>query len=155
MPSQSLTQPKTSTRYLEEALQLSPLLDVAHQQLGHAYLPKGLHAEAIAALERATEMSGGRDAAHLAYAHAVTGDTTAARRILTGLLSAPGPATEPFGLALAYVGLGEVDEAFRWLERGFDAGAPFMHATRVTPAFQPLHGDRRWQAVLRRMKLAL
>jgi hypothetical protein len=91
----------------------------------------------------------------LAYAHAVTGDTTAARRILADLLATPGPATEPFGLALAYVGLGEVDEAFRWLERGFDARAPFMHATRVTPAFQPLHRDRRWQALLQRMNQAL
>jgi TolB-like protein/DNA-binding SARP family transcriptional activator len=148
-------QPDEAIRYLDEALQLSPLLDVAHQQLGHAYLQKGLHAEAIAALERATEMSGGRDAAHLAYAHAVTGDTIAARRILANLLATPGPATEPFGLALAYVGLGDIDEAFRWLERGFDARAPFMHATRTTAAFQPLHSDHRWQDVLRRMNLPL
>lgn len=147
-------QPDEAVRYLEEALQLSPLLDVAHQQLGHAYLQKGLRSNAIAALERATELSGGRDAAHLAYAHAVTGDTAAARRILTNLLT-PGSATEPFGLAMAYVGLGDVDEAFRWLEHGFDTRAPFMHATRVTPAFEPLHDDRRWQVVLRRMKQAL
>jgi TolB-like protein/DNA-binding SARP family transcriptional activator len=148
-------QPDDAIRYLEEALQLSPLLDIAYQQLGHAYLQKGLHAEAIAALERATEMSGGRDAAHLAYAHAVAGDTIAARRILANLLAAPGPATEPFGLALAYAGLGDIDEAFRWLERGFDIRAPFMHATRITPSFQLLHSDSRWQDVLRRMNLAL
>jgi adenylate cyclase len=148
-------QPDEAIRYLEEALQLSPLLDVAHQQLGHAYLQKGLHAEAITALERATEMSGGRDAAHLAYAYAVAGDTASARRILADIIATPGPATEPFGLALIYVGLGEADEAFRWLERGFEARAPFMHATRVTPAFQPLHSDSRWQDVLRRMNQAL
>lgn len=147
--------PDEAIHYLEEALLLSPHLDVAHQQLGHAYLQKGLYTEAVAALERATELSGGRDAAHLAYAHAVAGDTAAARRALTDVLTTPGPATEPFGLALAYVGLGDVDEAFRLLERGLEVRAPFMHAARVTPGFEALHGDPRWQNLLRRMNQSL
>jgi TolB-like protein/DNA-binding SARP family transcriptional activator len=149
-------QPDQAIHYLQEALQLSPLLDVSHQQLGHAYLQKGMYGEAIAALRRATELSGGRDAAQLAYAFAVAGDRTAATAILQDLTDPANRAfTQPFGIAMAYTGLGDLDAAFRWLEHGYERRAPFMHAIKVMPAFDPLHADPRWGRLLRRMNLQL
>jgi tetratricopeptide (TPR) repeat protein len=65
--------PDDAIRHLRETLELAPELDVLHQQLGHAYLQKGMPGEAVAAMRRAAELSGPRDAAQLAYVLAVTG----------------------------------------------------------------------------------
>jgi hypothetical protein len=60
----------------------------------------------------------------------------------------------PFHLAMAYAGLGDVDAAFRWLERGYDERASFMDGVKVTPAFDVLRSDPRWERLLSRMGLA-
>jgi hypothetical protein len=39
------------------------------------------------------------------------------------------------------------------LEHGFAARASFMDGVKITPAFDPLHGDARWTMLLRRMGL--
>ena len=146
--------PADAIRPLTEALTLSPDLDLAYQQLGHAHLQAGRHAQAIAALQRAAALSGIRDSAHLAYAYAVTGRRADAQRIVRALTEpSAGRYIPPFHLALAYVGLGDVDAAFAWLERGYTERGSFMDGLAVTPAFTPLHGDPRWRPLLRRMHL--
>ena len=148
-------QPDLAIPVLLEALELGPELDLVHQQLGHAYLQKGMAAEAIAAFRRASELSGMRDTAHLAYAHAVTGAPSEARRILQALLDpAEHRVVLPFHLAMAYAGLGDVDAAFQWLERGYEERASFMDGVKVTPAFDVLRSDARWGRLLSRMGLA-
>ena len=135
-------------------MEFGPELDLVHQQLGHAYVQKGMLAEAIIALRRAAELSGERDSAHLAYAYALMGARSDAERIVHALLD---PAEHrdvlPFHLALAYAGLGDVDAAFGWLERGYTERASFMDGVKVTPAFEGLHSDPRWQGLLTRMGL--
>jgi adenylate cyclase len=148
-------QPDRAIPALREAMELGPELDLVHQQLGHAYLQKGMSREAIASLRRAAELSGDRDSAHLAYVYAVTGARSDAERIVQALLD---PAQHrdvlPFHLAMAYAGLGDVDAAFRWLERGYDERASFMDGVKVTPAFDVLRSDPRWERLLSRMGLA-
>jgi tetratricopeptide (TPR) repeat protein len=139
---------------LRHVLEVNPESDVAYQQLGHAYLQKGMHREAIAALRQAAGLSGARDALHLAYAYAVTGAETEARRILAELVDGPRVADFlPFHIAMAYAGLADIDRAFEWLERGYADKAAFMDGVKITPAFDPLHSDSRWGDLLRRMGL--
>ncbi len=146
--------PDDAIRHLRDTLELSPDSDLAYQQLGHAYLQKGMHGEAVAALHQAAALSGARDAAHLAYAYAVTGDAAAARRIVQDLVDLQAnPNVAPFHIAMAYAGLGETDPAFAWLERGYDERAAFMDGVKITPAFDSLHVDPRWGGLLRRMGL--
>jgi TolB-like protein/Tfp pilus assembly protein PilF len=148
-------QPDRAIAVLREALEFGPELDLVHQQLGHAYLQKGMSREAIASFRHAAELTGVRDRAHLAYAHAVTGARAEAEGIVLALLD-PAEYRDvlPFHLALAYAGLGDVDAAFRWLERGYDERASFMDGVRITPAFDVLRSDPRWTQLLRRMRLA-
>ena len=54
---------------------------------------------------------------------------------------------------MAYSGLGQVDEAFRWLDRGYDERASFMVGVGVAAAFSPLHHDPRWGRLLAKMGL--
>ena len=146
--------PDDAIRSLQETLELNPQSDLAYQQLGHAYLQKGMHREAVAALRQAAGLSGARDTAHLAYALAVAGDHVEARRIVRELCDPASHATIlPFHIAMAHAGLGDVDEAFRWLERGYAERAAFMDGVKITPAFDTLHGDARWASLLRQMGL--
>jgi hypothetical protein len=55
---------------------------------------------------------------------------------------------------MAFAGLGDVDAAFGWLERGYDERASFMDGVKVTPAFDILRADPRWERLLSRMGLA-
>ena len=56
-------------------------------------------------------------------------------------------------VAKAYVGLGDADAAFRWLERGYAERAAQMRTIEVTPAFDPVHADPRWARLLGRMAI--
>jgi serine/threonine protein kinase/tetratricopeptide (TPR) repeat protein len=146
--------PDDAIRALHEALELAPHLDLAYQQLGHAYLQLDMPTEAIDALRRAADLNGPRDSAHLAYGYAVTGQRTEAMRILEQLLAQPDcQYLLPFHVAMVCTGLGNTDEAFQWLERGYAEHASFMDGVKVTPAFDLLHGDPRWARLLRRMNL--
>jgi TolB-like protein/Tfp pilus assembly protein PilF len=152
----SRREPDRAIPYLRDALELNPQLSLARQQLGHAYLQKGMAAEAVAEFERAAALSGLRDSAQLAYAYAVTGRRGEAQAIVRTLLrSSERRYLPPFGVALAYVGLGDADAAFRWLERAYAEHAAGMDTIAITPAFAPLHGDPRWGDLLRRMGLGL
>lgn len=141
-------------RVLEETLELDPRLDLAHQLLGHAYLQKGKTEEAIASMGRAAALSGPRDSAQLAYVHAIAGDDEEARRVLARLREG-GRRLDLLGfhLAMAYAGLGEADEAFRWLETAYEQHASFMNLLGVTTGFESVRADPRFGDLLRRMGL--
>jgi len=146
--------PDEAIAALTHSIDLNPQADLAWQQLGHAYLLKGQRAEAIAALQKAAVLSGLRDSAQLAYAYAVTGDPTTARRIVREILATSDTRyIPPYHIAMAYAGLGEFDEAFRWLEQAYAERASFTGGAKVTAAFAPLHTDPRWRPLLAKMGL--
>src|SRR5215207_1249690 len=139
---------------LTHTLDINPQADLVWQQLGEAYLLKGRNPDAIAAFRRAAELSGVRDSAQLAYAYAVTGDRATAQRIVRDIVaSSPTRYVPPFHVAMAYAGLGQVDTALDWLERGYDERASFMGGIKVTTAFKPLHGNPRWARLVAKMRL--
>jgi len=145
--------PDLAIRSLKEALELNPGLDLSYQQLGHAYLQKKMYPEALDALRRAAALSGARDSAHLAYAYAVAGQRQEAGKILRTLLDTSRHRyVPPFHIAVAYAGLGDVDEAFRWLERSYEEHGSFMGAVKAETAFESLHDDPRWPSLLRRVR---
>jgi TolB-like protein/DNA-binding SARP family transcriptional activator/Flp pilus assembly protein TadD len=148
--------PDDAIRTLAPVLDLYPQSDLAHQQLGHAYLLKGMGPQALTALRRAAALTGPRDSAQLAYALAVTGDAAEAEQILRALLAPArrGGGALPYHIAMAYAGLGDRDAAFGWLDRGYAERASFMAGVKVDPGFARLHADPRWPGLLRRMALA-
>ena len=149
----NMQQPDRAIDNLRQALELSPQMDLAWQQLGHAWLQKGRPAEAIDAFEHAAALSGTRDSLHLAYALAVGGRTGDARRILADLTATGHADNMAYHFALAATGLGDFDQAFAWLERGFDERGSFMVGANIDPALAQLRTDPRWSTVLRRMRL--
>lgn len=62
--------------------------------------------------------------------------------------------TDPDVFVTAYLGLGDKDQAFAWLEKGYAQHSNLMTTLKVDPVFDPLRGDPRFQDLLRRVGLA-
>jgi hypothetical protein len=57
----------------------------------------------------------------------------------------------PYTIAGIYIWIGETDEAFAWLERGYRERDPRMLALKADPGFDPLRSDPRFDDLLRRI----
>jgi TolB-like protein/DNA-binding winged helix-turn-helix (wHTH) protein/Flp pilus assembly protein TadD len=126
----------------------------AHYVLGETFVQKRMYREAVAELQKATELSGGSTAfnANLAYAYALSGRGNEAERILSALKnqSRNGFSNAP-EIALVYVGLDQKDQAMAWLEKAFEER--FNPWVLMRPAFDPLRIDPRFQDLLHRIGL--
>ena len=148
----SMRRPDQAITHLREALTLEPMFSLAHSQIGHAYLQKGMPAEAITEFEAGARIGSPSDKAHLAYGYAMAGRREDAMAILVNLES-PGHHPPAFQLALAYVGLGDHNEAFRWLEQAREEHDPWLTTVNIDRAFDPLRVDLRFGAIVRSMGL--
>jgi tetratricopeptide (TPR) repeat protein len=143
-----------AVRCLQEALALSPGFSYARGHLGHAWLLQHRHEEALAEFRQAVVTGAASDRAQLAYAYAVTDQRAAALDIVRDLLAPErGQYAPPLHMAMAYVGLGDPDEAFGWLERAVDEHDPHVLGLNIIPAFRPLHPDPRFRALVQRIGL--
>ncbi|MGH9721026.1 MAG: tetratricopeptide repeat protein, partial [Bryobacteraceae bacterium] len=59
----------------------------------------------------------------------------------------------PVSVAQIYLGLGDHDRAFEWLEKGYRARDATMTALGVEPAYDPIRGDPRFRSLVRRLNL--
>jgi serine/threonine-protein kinase len=88
----------------------------------------------------------------LAQAYAAAGRRDEARSLLERVLQGrTGDPVLPYEVALVHAALGEADEAFSWLEKGFRLRDPTMVSLKTDPLLDPLREDERFQELLRRM----
>jgi TolB-like protein len=146
-------------RAIEEgrrAVSLDPALAVTHFLLGDVYVNAGRVAEGLEELQTADRLQPGSPAilGFLGYAYATSGLREQARDLLQQLAARND--ASPAGLAIAriYLGLGGLDSALVWLERGAVQQDPaFSSETLAARTFDPLRADPRFDAVLRRLHL--
>ena len=150
----------TAHRYVEaieqyqKTLDLDPNFVMAHRELGLVYLKKSMFPEAIAELEKAVSLSGGLTTlGELGLGYAVAGRRDEAMKILETLREEAKVSYVPSRvMAEINMGLGEKDEAFRWLETAYQERN--IDATiRVYPILDLLRDDPRFTDLLRRMNL--
>ena len=142
--------------HLLRTLELDPKFTTAYWGLGLSYQQKGMMKESLLALEKARELSprSVNIAASLGNAYAVSGDRSKARAILDELQrQAKQKYVSAFQMALIHVGLGENDEAIRWLEQAYDERATLLTYVGSDPRFDPLREDPRFRALIRRIRL--
>jgi len=140
---------------LQNTLELEPNYAWAHWVLGISYVQKSMFAEAIASLERAAELSKSPSfVGRLASAYATSGNTAQARKLLRELMDLQKQRyVSPAALAQLYIGLGEKDRAFEWLEKAYQERSNFMAYLGVNPVVDPLRSLPRFQDLLRRIGL--
>ena len=59
----------------------------------------------------------------------------------------------PINFVFIYIGLGEKDEAFRWLDMGYQERDPQVSRLSINPLFDPLRSDARFTELMRRVGL--
>jgi len=88
------------------------------------------------------------------YMAAAAGKREEALALLPQLLAGGrGPPPSPFSMASIYTALGDKDQAFAWLERGYDSRFAVMPSLCVSPTFKSLRDDPRFDQLLRKMNL--
>ena len=82
------------------------------------------------------------------------GHVAEARRILDELKAARSHrVVSAWGIAALHASLGDVDEAFRWLETAVAEGATGLVFLRVHPRLDPIRHDPRYADLVRRLRL--
>jgi TolB-like protein/DNA-binding winged helix-turn-helix (wHTH) protein/Flp pilus assembly protein TadD len=139
----------------QKIIKMDPTWAPAHAGLLQAYQEKGMYEEAIAEWKRANALGKPGPQAGLAYAYALAGRKDEAWKILDELKEASKQRyVSPFAFALIYIGLGDKDQAFEWLNKTADEDPYRIAFLKVNPRFDSLRSDPRFDALLKRMKLA-
>jgi TolB-like protein/Tfp pilus assembly protein PilF len=137
------------------ALNLDPDFAYGLAILGRAQLLEGKNEEALDSLRRSAEVGGSNTfQAFLAFGLAATGQQEKAREILKEIAPEEGAAyVRSEFLAAVYGALGDLDEAFRLLERAYaerSAGLIYLH---LDPLFDSLREDPRLNEMVQRIDL--
>jgi non-specific serine/threonine protein kinase len=133
----------------QRALKFEPKQGLAGLVIGWTYEQKGMYPEAISALEKAT---GGSRNDSVAHALALSGRREAAQDILGQMLEdSKKKYISPYNFAVIHTGLGDADRAMEWLNKAFEEHSGFLVYVYLDPRLKPLHGDLRFQDLLRRM----
>ncbi len=149
-------------RYDEATQELRSVLAVRADEatalwyLGFVLIANRQPEEAISVLEKAVSVSdrspGVIGVLVRAYAHA--GRRVDALRLLGELKRRKQAGFVPAGAFVnAYLGLGDYDQAFAWLERAYQEQSNILQFLRVHPYFDPLREDPRFKDLLRRVGL--
>jgi tetratricopeptide (TPR) repeat protein len=139
----------------QATLELHPHYHMAHGLRGWAYAQSGQPREAVSEFRKAlavADQPGTR--LGIAYVAAVTHDKTEARRALEELTTLSATTyVSPHHFAVLHAALGDADQAIEWLEKAFDTRVAQLNWLKVDPRFRSLHGDRRFQDLLKRLGL--
>jgi len=107
--------------------------------------------DAIAILEPLSGGSFNRKSS-LGHAYAVAGRTRQARRVLDTLRAASARSYVPaYYFALVHAGLGERDQALRYLERAHQERSSVLAYLLIDPRLAPLRGEARFLALARQL----
>ena len=125
--------------------------------VGFAHAQKGQFADALADIESWLRV--GNNPVWVlslqAYVYGLSGQQGQARHAVEKLeLLNRHHQIDPFAFVGPYIGLGDKDQAFVWLDKSVTAHAPGLTALKVDPIYDPLRSDPRFQPILRRLGLA-
>lgn len=139
----------------EAVLDADPAYPMALIRLGTAQAGKGDYAQAVRAFRRASSAAPELPACLglLGYALGRAGDVQQALAALEKLRRLKEARYVPaFPFALVHLGLGEWDTALRFMEDEFANRGWFLLLLNKAPQFDPLRGNARFDALVRRLK---
>jgi TolB-like protein/Tfp pilus assembly protein PilF len=123
--------------------------------LGFALIANNKPADAIPVLEKAVSLSGSPAATGIlirAYAHA--GRRSDATRLLAELKLRRKAGYIPAGAFVnAYLGLGDTEQTFDWLEQAYKEKSNILQFLKTHPYFDPIRSDPRFADLVRRVGL--
>jgi len=139
----------------KKILELDPSSFPARRYLGLAYEAKGMYTEAIAEFQTGVKLSGSPlMLALLGHAYAVSGKTAEAKQVLNDLQQLQGQRyVSPYTVAAIHAGLGDQEQAFKWLETAVEERDIWLMNLKVDPVFAKLRAQRQFTDILARLRL--
>jgi TolB-like protein/Tfp pilus assembly protein PilF len=135
-------------------LAVQPSNSAAMNTMGFVLSADNRSAEAIPFLERSIAVSHGNPAATgvLIRAYALAGRREDALRLLAELQKRSEAGYVPAAAFVnGYLGLGDTEQAFVWLERAYKEQSNILQFLKVHPYFDPIRGDPRFADLVRRV----
>ena len=134
---------------IRRALEIAPTFAFGPYALGIILLARGQPEAALTAFQKepieAARINGS------AMAYFALGRKAESNAALARMLKSY--ASIPFGIATIYAFRREPDEAFRWLDRGYEQKDQFLYRIKFAPEFDKFHDDPRYKAFLKKMNL--
>ncbi|HEX3252723.1 MAG TPA: winged helix-turn-helix domain-containing protein [Pyrinomonadaceae bacterium] len=136
-------------------LELDPSSFPARRYLGLAYEAKGMYPEAIAEFQTGVKLSGSPLMhALLGHAYAASGRSAEAKQVLADLQQLQSQRyVSPYTVAAIYAGLGDDEQAFKWLETAVEGRDIWLMNLKVDPVFARLRSKRQFTDILARIRL--
>ena len=153
---------ENARRYGEaiEQLRAVTAMDPNHYQaywiLGHTYAANGQFVEAVAAAEKAVQLSDRAPGAlgMLGLAYGLAGRKADALKIVNELLELNKTRyVTPAALVNVYLGLGDKEQAFVWLEKAYQERSNYIAYLKVFPILDPIRDDRRFADLVKKVGL--
>jgi serine/threonine protein kinase/tetratricopeptide (TPR) repeat protein len=138
----------------KKTLELAPGFVIALSDLAEDYLSMSMYPEAIASVEKAMSLAGRIPLliAMLGRAYAVSGRKDEAEILLQELQDkSRSEYVLPMYFAALYGDLGNIDEAFQWLEKVYQERHYGMFLLRIPSLWKPLRSDPRFDDLLKQM----
>ena len=141
---------------LQRVLEIVPNDPSSMANLGLVYAKKGTYEEAIAILKRGADLFPENPflLSALGYAYGVAGKQDEAQKIVNRFIEiSKEKYFSPMFISRVYAGMGDVDKAIEWLEKGYEERDPVVCVVKSVPSHDYMHSDPRFQALLKKMGL--
>ena len=137
----------------QRTINMDPNFSGVHLNLGRAYLQKSMHEEALSEFQKEMSQTGtGIMAIGITYAK--MGKREEAQQVLDDLINRlKEEYVPPLGMASFYFALGENDQGFKWLDKGYEDLDSGLWNIKVNPAYDSVRSDPRFKAILKKMGL--
>ena len=140
--------------HCKRLLEVDPSFFPARRYLGLAYEQKGMYKDAISQFEQGVKLSKSPlMLSLLGHAYAASGRKAEAKGVLAELDQQKQRYVSPYTIATVYAGLGEKDQAFKWLEKAFEERDIWLMNLNVDPVLNPLRADHRFAGLVLRIGL--
>jgi Tfp pilus assembly protein PilF len=139
------------------SIELDWRFDGAHTDLARSLEALGRFDEARVKYEEGRRISSGvaGPSIGMAQLEASAGNEAEARRLLAELIAArESRVISAWGIASVHACLGDVDEAFRWLDIAVEEKASGLLLLRVHPRLDPIRNDPRYLPLVKKVGLA-
>jgi TolB-like protein len=143
-----------SLEALRKTLDLVPNYGLAFWYTGWDYEQMGMYAEALHNLERAKELLAGNVNvdADIGHVYAVSGNKAGAERVIANLKKlSTEKYVNPFEIALIYVGLGDKDNAFEWLDKAYQQRSDMLVYLNVDPRLDVIRHEPRFIGLVKKV----
>jgi serine/threonine protein kinase/Tfp pilus assembly protein PilF len=144
-----------AVEHLKNALEMQENSVVGHHVLGLTYSAMGKYNDAIAEYKESLRLGGATGVeCYLVYALAKAGQPDEAEKILKRLETTK-DYVSPAELAIAYLGLGDKEQALSLLERAYATHDPQMQFLVVDPHYDAIRSEPRFKELIRKVGLSM